>query len=91
MGFQKKKNARTKYRGVYYLKSLKKYYVQIEANGKRRYFGQFTDEITAARAYDEAAKKYHGEFASLNFKKCTPRGSSAKHYHINPYFIQICQ
>jgi hypothetical protein len=42
---------------------------EIQANGKRRkmYLGVFTDAVVAAHAYDAAAIKYFGEFASLNF------------------------
>jgi hypothetical protein len=29
--------------------------------------GRFKSEIEAAKARDNAAKKYHGEFARLNF------------------------
>jgi hypothetical protein len=31
--------------------------------------GNFNSEIQAAKAYDQTAKKYHGEFAALNLPK----------------------
>jgi len=39
------------------------------ADGNSKFIGYFQNEIEAAKAYDTAAKKYHGEFAVLNFNK----------------------
>lgn len=52
------------YKGVFL--QGKKWKTQIRINGKTHYIGYFSDKIEAARAYNEAAKKYHGEFARLN-------------------------
>jgi len=41
--------------------------MKIRYNCRNKFIGYFKDEIHAAKAYDRAAKKYHGEFASLNF------------------------
>ena len=63
----KTKNSPSKYKGVYWSKRDNKWQVQICYNYKIRTIGQFNDEIEAAKAYDEAAMKYHKEFAVLNF------------------------
>lgn len=35
--------------------------------GKKTHLGLFPDAVSAAKAYDRAARKYHGEFANTNF------------------------
>lgn len=40
---------------------------QIMVDGRRHYSGQFKTAEAAARAYDGMARKFHGEFACLNF------------------------
>jgi hypothetical protein len=55
------------YKGVSKQKNVKKYKAQIMAENKLIYIGMFSSEIEAAKAYDEMAKKLHGEFACLNF------------------------
>jgi len=70
---RKKKNAHSKYHGVTFQKSNKKWQAQIRAKGRPRIIGYFENEIDAAREYDKAAQKFHGEFAVLNFPKSTNR------------------
>ena len=41
----------------------------LTVNGKFTYLGSFDTQIQAAMAYDEAAKKYFGQYAKLNFKE----------------------
>jgi hypothetical protein len=65
---RKKKNKfRSDYKGVQYIKKIRKWRARITFEGRTRYIGDFKDEISAAKAYDRAAKKYFGEFACLNF------------------------
>jgi hypothetical protein len=59
----------SKYKGVHLKKQYNKYGAEISCNGKRTHLGYFDNEIDAAKAYDEAAKKLFGEFAKLNFEK----------------------
>lgn len=55
------------YKGVSWQMLIGKWKVQLRFHGKLIYLGLFTDEVLAARKYDEAALKYFGEFAQLNF------------------------
>lgn len=61
------------FKGVYLSSTIiagKKYSYwrsKIRYDGNEINLGNFKSEQEAARAYDSAAKKYHGEFASANF------------------------
>ena len=55
------------YRGVAKAKPGKGWVANIKAAGKMHYLGYFAEAEEAAHAYDDAARKHHGEFAVLNF------------------------
>lgn len=54
------------YKGVSWSNPHNKWVAQIKHKGSVFYLGAFEDDISAARAYNEAAIKLFGEFAKLN-------------------------
>ncbi len=57
----------SRYKGVCFTKSTKKFRAFINHNKKRFHLGYFKNEIDAAKAYDCKARELFGEFAYLNF------------------------
>lgn len=63
------RNNKCGFKGVHWSKPNGKWRAAIQANGKRRMLGVFTNAEAAARAYDAAAIELHGEFARLNVSR----------------------
>lgn len=74
----RRRQNRSGYKGVCYYQDRNKYRAVIWHNYKRIHLGYFDSKITAARAYDTAAKKYHNDFASLNFPQSKSSNSSRR-------------
>jgi len=68
---RKRENTTSRYIGVCFDKQTGKWKARIKTNGREICLGRFDSEIEAALAYDAAARKYHGEFARLNFPNLT--------------------
>ena len=72
---KRRKDTSSKYRGVSYLKVVKLWRAGITVNGSSINLGDFKTETDAARAYNQAAKKYFGENGYQNtlVRKKSPR------------------
>jgi len=57
----------SKYLGVCWNKKQEKWQAQIQTFSQKIGLGFYHDEIEAAKAYDVAARKHHGNFANPNF------------------------
>lgn len=70
---KKKPDCSSKYKGIFLnrINGSWRSYIHIPAPGRseKLCLGSFESEIDAAKAYDEAAKKYFGQFALLNFRE----------------------
>ena len=66
---RKQQGTTSKYKGVYWVTRDKKWRVCIRANGRHIFLGDYKSEAEAARSYNEAALKYHGDFCVLNHWK----------------------
>lgn len=57
------------FKGVYPSKRGKPWEAQITVDSSSIYLGRYASQEEAAKAYDQAAIKYKGEYAKLNFER----------------------
>lgn len=64
----------SKFKGVSLQAKSGRWRACICVNGKNIYLGEYSNEETAAKIYDDNCLKYHGEFGILNFPKKKAEG-----------------
>lgn len=67
---KRSRKASSRFKGVYWASDIKRWRAYISPctrSMRRQSLGCYTDEVSAAKAYDAAALKWWGEHARLNF------------------------
>lgn len=75
-----RKGTSSRFKGVCWHKSDKAWYASIKVDNKSIHLGRFKNEEDAARAYNDAAYIYFGEFAYLNKTMLTKRKQEEVRY-----------
>jgi len=83
-----KSKTSSKYRGLGLSRNRKKWIMRLKHKGKIVATGRFDNEIDAAKAYDEAARKYFGQFARLNFPD-PPAEWQGLDYHVSKLLTRL--
>lgn len=63
----KRKHNRSGFKGVYRHSKNDSWIAAIGYKGEHLYIGSYVNPIDAAKAYDEAARRYYGDYARTNF------------------------
>lgn len=71
---RRNRDGRSRFKGV--SPTGAKFKAQVGFNCEPRYFGMYDSEETAARVYDAAARRLHGEFAHTNFPTIDPEADA---------------
>lgn len=69
-----KMSGESQYKGVALQRASGRWVAHIGYGGAQHYLGIYTSELSAAYAYDMAAREHHGEFAFTNFEAVPPQG-----------------
>lgn len=64
----------SRFKGVSYIISLKKWRASIKVKGKSISLGVYGSEVEAAEAYNRAAREYFGDIAYQNLVRGVPKG-----------------
>jgi hypothetical protein len=60
---QKRNGTKNTHKGVCWYPSRQRWYARLTVEGKNYFLGSFKTEVEAVRAYTDAIREHHGEFA----------------------------
>jgi hypothetical protein len=69
-----RRHGSSRFKGVSYVQSLKRWRASIKVDGKSISLGVFESELEAADAYNRAAREYFGDMAYQNPLRPLPKG-----------------
>ena len=63
---RKKQAGSSQYKGIYWNKQNKRWHVQLQVDGKKKWLGYYANEEDARLAYENGVSKYQGIFGRIS-------------------------